>query len=209
MATQVVPRKITIVGGGFQKFNPESGCNQDILGLDEAEVRSNQLNTHQYKIFVHQLKPYHLFMTLAFGLNVSMPGRVKFTKDFIKYHNKMVFGRKYYEGDDYMEGFAFFEEHPSRVFQNLFHVHMLVKPNHKYAVWGFTAHEEIFRKAASKVLDLKGRNIFADDCIHIREAGDDGTIRYCFDQMWDGNLDNIKVIDRCGFVDNSLVVRRY
>lgn len=202
--TVIIDKKKLI---GFQRTKP------DCIGNGATVVirpDSKNILTERYKEWVYREGRYYLFMTLTFGLNVSMQGRIGYINDFIKYHNKMCCSREYYKGDAFMEGFAFFEEHPSRVFEGLFHVHILVKSNYKYSVKGFAAHKDIFRKAAAKVLNTKDKKVFYNSCINIQEAGDEGRIVYCFDQMNDGNLDNIKTIGRDGLSDVlGLVGRSY
>lgn len=190
---------------GFQKIKPDCRVNGVTVVI---RPDSKNILTERYKEWVYREGPFYLFMTLTFGLNVSMQGRIGYINDFIKYHNKMCCSREYYEGDAFMEGFAFFEEHPSRVFEGLFHVHILAKSNYKYAVNGFAAHKDIFRKAAAKVLNTKDKKIFYNSCINIQEAGDEGRIVYCFDQMNDGNVDNIKTIARDGLSDGQHLVCR-
>lgn len=185
---------------GFQRLKPIVE-DSNAFDPDSIETRPNMILTHQYKVMVYRHKPYYLFMTLTFTDNVSLQGRYKYTSEFIKHHNKMVFGRKYYERNDHMEGFAFFEKHPSRAFEDYFHVHFLAKGNHRYAKWGFESHKDIFQKAAGKVLNNKGKAVFKCTCIDIQEAGDDGAINYCCKHIWDGNLNNIKIIGRDGLSD--------
>jgi hypothetical protein len=196
------------VSGGFQRIKPDKGSYRDDVAPPPKKVGPKQKITQSVKEWVYSDKPYYLFMTLTFRLSENFLDRCKYIDDFIKYHNKMAIGREYYKGDTFMTGFAFFEEHPSREFEEVYHVHMLAKPNHRYAKWGFTAHEDIFRKAAAKVYDAKGGSVFNNKCIHIREAGDDGTIDYCFVQMWDGNIDNVKRIGKDGLSDHLQVKRR-
>lgn len=192
---------------GFQRTKPDCRVNGVTVVI---RPDSKNIMTEHHKEWVYREGPYYLFMTLTFGLNVSMNGRIRYINDFIKYHNKMCCSREYYEGDAFMEGFAFFEEHPSRVFEGCFHVHILAKSNYRYAEKGFVAHKDIFRKAAAKVLNTKGKRIFYNNCIDIQESGDEGRIVYCFDQMNDGNLDNIKTIGRDGISDvQGLVGRTY
>lgn len=186
---------------GFQRLNPIIEESSNTFDPDSIETNHYLKKTHQYKVMVYRNKPYYLFMTLTFKDNVSLQGRYKYANDFIKHHNKKAIARKYHEGGVFMEGFAFFEKHPSRAFEDVYHVHMLVKGNHRYAERGFESHEEIFHKAAGKVLDNKGKAVFNDDCIDIQEAGDDGRIEYCFKHIWDGNLDNFKIIGRDGLSD--------
>jgi hypothetical protein len=183
---------------GFQSLKPIIEDSSKAFDPHAIETRSNMILTHQYKVMVYRHRPYYLFMTLTFRDTVSFQLRIEYINKFIKYHNKLVIARRCYE--DFMEGFAFFERHPSRNFDEKYHVHMLVKSNHRYAGKGFNTHEEKFRKAAGKVLN-KSKAVFSDDCIDIQEAGDDGRIEYCFKHIWDGNLDNIKIIGKDGLSD--------
>jgi len=44
-------------------------------------------------------------------------------------HNKMMFSREYYKRNEFIDGFAFFEDHADR---DETHVHLLIKEHPKY-----------------------------------------------------------------------------
>ncbi|WP_173195993.1 hypothetical protein [Geobacter sp. SVR] len=186
---------------GFQRFNIQMPCYRDQIFTEADQANPYKKMTQAYKELVYRDRPYYLFMTLTFPLTMSYFHRCKYTSRFIKKHNKMIFGPDYLKRDDHMEGYAFFEEHPSIEFPDRYHVHLLVNSNYRYAGWNLKTHTDIFHKAADKVV-VGGQKVFKHDCIDIREAGNDLRIRYCFKQIEDRNLDHLKIIGKNGLSDS-------
>lgn len=185
---------------GFQRLNIQKPCYRDKIFTETDQANPYKKITQAYKELVYRDRPYYLFMTLTFPLTVPYFFRCKYTSRFIIKHNKMVFGPDYRTRDDHMEGYAFFEEHPSIEFPDRYHVHMLVKSNYRYAIWGLKSHTDIFHKAADKVVE-SGRTVFSNKCIDIKQVQDDDIISYCFKHIDDNNCDYVKFIEKNGLSD--------
>lgn len=156
----------------------------------------------RYAELVDSYKPLRFMTTLTFSKNLTQKQCCKFISIYLHRHNRKLFGPRYYRSHNFIKGFMFFEKHASLNSINDTHVHMLIKDNIRYDDFSFAEHEQLFRSAASKVLDNRKRRIFNDKCIDIQEVKDDGAISYCFKQIWDGNLTRIKTIDRGGLSDD-------
>ena len=156
--------------------------------------------------FVKSCGPYYFFITLTFGLNTSFNKRCQFTNCFLRFYNKKKFTKKFVERNHFLEGFAFFEDHPSSKFDERIHIHILIKNNDKFAGESFDEHEADFYKVIGNVSDGKDRRVFNVECVDIRPAGDEFRINYCMKEISDRSISDVKILTVEGLTDN---VRRY
>lgn len=167
-------------------------------------VKACKVNTEHLKEYVKNCKPYSFFMTLSFARSLNIHECCDYTDILFHKLNNKIFGKGYCKKSDYIEGFAFVEDHKSEVSRNDIHLHILTKHNGRYDDFNFVQHESIFREVAGKVVDARKRRIFDNKCIDIQEVRDDGAIEYCFKQIWDENLSRVKFIGKDGLSDSLL-----
>lgn len=164
-------------------------------------VPSIMRNTEEYIDFVYNSRPYYFFITLTFGVRTSFEMNCKFVNKFLHRYNISLFKPGYHKRHDWLEGFAFFEDHLSHKIINKKHVHMLIKPNVRFNDFTKRGNRDIFRKAASKVMDEK-RRVFYKDHIDIRNAYVGCKNEYLFKQINDTCLYRFKTIGVAGLSDN-------
>lgn len=162
----------------------------------------NSTIDENYKEFVMSNKPYIYFITLTFALNTNIRQACKYMSTVIKWMNNKLFGRKYYDRDDFIEGFAFIEDHKSGISINDIHAHILIKPSYRYNDFKFYQIEDMLRKTVAKVDNGAGKKVFNENCIDIQLVRDDGAIEYCFKQVWRNNTIRIKMIGKEGVSDD-------
>jgi len=164
-----------------------------------------KIQTEYYKTLVRQHEPYKYLLTLTFSHKYTSLMTCQFTSQVIYRMNSKIFGRNYLKYDDRcMDGFVFFEKHMSEKVRNPFHLHMLIKQNERYDKFNIDQMNEILDCSTERILDGKDRKVFTSKCINTTEIYDDeGSIRYCFEQIYDRNLDRLKFIDKNGLSDNS------
>lgn len=89
-------------------------------------------NTEKYKELILEHGPYFHFITLTFHPKTGFKKKCQYTDFLCHLLNQELFSQKYKERGQYMEGFAFFEDHLSCHFDNPVHIHILIKHNDKY-----------------------------------------------------------------------------
>lgn len=169
---------------------------------DNEEIRPIMKNTEECIKFVYTSRPYYFFITLTFGVRTSFEMNCRFVNKFLHRYNVSLFKPGYHKRHDWLEGFAFFEDHLSHKSINKKHVHMLIKPNVRFNDFTKRGNRDIFRKAASKVMDEK-RRVFYEDHIDIRNAYAGCRNEYLFKQINDTCLYRFKTIGLAGLSDNS------
>ena len=115
-------------------------------------------------------------------------------------HNKMIFQRGFYNKSDFIDGFAFIEDHKYRAEK---HVHLLIKSNRRYEKFTLAQHQDIFVKAALKVRKPNGKRVFKKECIDLRAYEDEGAVGYSTKQIWSPkDLSRMKTLDKSGLTDD-------
>ncbi|BEH09857.1 hypothetical protein GSUET_14690 [Geobacter sulfurreducens subsp. ethanolicus] len=159
--------------------------------------------TRLFRQFIIDKGPYDFFITLTFGRRMRIAELCWYVNILVDRYNQILYTARYRRRKRNVKGFAFLEKHLSSIVRNENHFHLLVKCEGKFEKYTLAEHEDIFRKAASRVKDEKDKPVFNDKCIDIRPARDEGAINYCFDQIYDKRLDRIKIIGAGGLSDNS------
>lgn len=155
--------------------------------------------TSKYEELVNSCAPFGLFITLTFALNMNTNARCEYASKFLKLFNQEIIGRKYQRNNDFLKGFAFFEDHKSTTSEGEKHVHMLIQPHPKYKELASAELQSKFQRAALLVKNHNGRCVFHEAYINLQKVhGDARVISYCFKQIDDKNLDRIKMIDVSG-----------
>jgi len=153
-----------------------------------------------YQEFVRQCGPFEFFVTLTFPWGTSARACCKYTSQYLKMHNKMIFGREYYEKSDFIQGFAFVEDHRNRDEK---HVHLLIMPHARYDRFTLTQHQDIFVNSALKVRKPNGKRVFKKEYIDLRYYDNDGAVGYSTKQIWSPNdLSRMKTLDKSGLTDD-------
>lgn len=160
--------------------------------------------TAGYMEMVLNHKPYYFFITFTFGKSIRVPECCKLLNRFFDNYNQKLFGRKYFDRDDCIDGFVFFEDHKSTESRNKYHVHILVKAHvHYEKTPTFGEHMDKFYKAASMTRDDWKKPVFEPDAINIKHVYDDNIAGYCLKEIWDKNISRIKFITKEGLLDND------
>ena len=211
-----VKRIIKLKSDGIIRLESKykSDCNREHLPLSMLKldividdywskpVSQYRTLTKQYQKLVYDSGLYYFFITLTFGKNMSFQKNCDVINDFVNKYNKKLFNWDFYKKLNYLEGFAFFEDHLSHNSINKQHVHMLIKPNPRYNDFSTIQNKDIFYKAASKVKDELQSWIFNDKCIDISYAHVGSKNKYCFKQINDNCLYRFKTIGKDGLSDN-------
>lgn len=168
------------------------------------DILSNSYDTidEYYKYFVMSNRPYIYFITITFALKMNTQQSSKYVSTVIKWMNNKLFGRKYYERGDFIEGFAFVEKHINGMSINDIHFHMLIKPSYRYNDFKFYQIKDMLRQTVAKVDNGSGKKVFDENCIDIQIVWDDGAVEYCFKQIWRNNIIRIKMIGKEGLSDD-------
>ena len=172
--------------------------------LEEYKVDwcSSNIDTEYFKKMVFDNRPYYLFMTLTFRNNTSHQEICSYTTCLIHRFNTLIFCRNYKSRSDFIKGFAFFEKHMGSGLKREMHIHILIRHHPIFDNLDFFYVESKFLKAAENITDQSNRLVFNENCMDLQHVYEDtGVIKYCFEQIWDGNLDRIKVIDEDGLSD--------
>lgn len=161
-------------------------------------------STDHYHQFIADKGPFDFFITVTFGKSMSVARLCRHLNKLLDRYNQVLYTRKYKKRNKNVEGFAFLEKHLSSVARNEYHFHLLIKCPGRYEKHTLSQHEDIFRKAASRVTDErdKSKRVFNQKCIDITPYRDEGAIRYCMEQIRDYRLERIKFIGKDGLSDN-------
>ncbi|MDA8415386.1 MAG: hypothetical protein M0023_16550 [Desulfobacteraceae bacterium] len=186
-----------VIGNPFSRLKP-TGLNYDSIIPTGAKTSK----TKAMKEFVMQGKPYAYFITLTFARSLDIHECCSFIGKLIDKLNKAVFGRKYFDGPDYITGFAIVEPHKLGNARCDIHIHFLVRQHPKYDEYNVEEFKEKLHAAALTVHDGK-KSVFDVKGIHIRDVWDDGAIGYCFKDIWDKNLSNVKILGKDGLSDSD------
>jgi hypothetical protein len=190
-------RNVSIAKGGFSRLKP-------FLTSVQKKKHSKPLKTltDPFHQFILDKGPFDFFITVTFGKSMAVARLCRYLNKLLDRYNQILYTRKYKERNMYIEGFAFLEKHLSSVARNEYHFHLLIKCPEKYEKHTLSQHEDIFRKAASRVTDDRDRRVFNQKCIDITPYRDEGAIRYCMEQIHDFRLERIKFISKDGLSDN-------
>lgn len=165
--------------------------------------------TEQYRKFVYDDGPYYWSITLTFGVPASFELICKFVNSYLRKHNIKLFKTGYHNRENqWLTGYAFFENHPMENSINEWHVHMLIKPNARFNDFSIAENKDIFEKAAADVLYNKKR-VFFEDHIDIQNARVGSKHKYLFKQINDTNLTSVKMIGKSGLSDSMRPVKTY
>ena len=164
----------------------------------------HKVKTEHFKEFIRNTGPYSFFITLTFNKKTTFERKCEYINTFIHYYNQIIFCHDYMDRKDrFMSGFAFFEHHASQEKVDSLHVHILIRTHQRFLNFDKVAHQGIFKRAALKVQNQKGLNAFSSSCIDHQMVWDEhGAIEYDTKNIWDGNLDLIKIIGKEGLSDN-------
>lgn len=184
--------------GGFSRLKPTGYTFEHSAPANAKKVKTNKM-----KEFVVRNKPFDFFVTLTFGRNTDIHECCKYANALLYRLNNKLFGKGNGNKSEWIEGFAFIEEHKQGKSRNDIHIHMLLKHNDRFDAFDFVKEDSIFYWVASQVRDAGKAQVFHNNCIDIKTVRDDGAIEYCFKQIWDKNLDRIKYIG-CDGISDSL-----
>jgi len=168
----------------------------------KSEKQSMRI-TAQYLQFARSFEPYRFFITLTFGLTTSYPERCMYTNDLIYMFNRKKFTEKFKERNDFLDGFAFFENHPNGKFDDKLHVHLLIKNHDRFKRKNNDEHRNDFYDVVRKILNGNGKPVFNEKYIDFREPGEERP-GYCMKDIWDRNIDRVKMLCLDGLSDNLL-----
>jgi len=165
--------------------------------------------TEAYRKWVYNDGPYYWSITLTFGVKASFEQICKFVNSYLRKHNIKLFKNGYHNRkDQWLTGYAFFENHPMENSINEWHVHMLIKSNARFNDFRIAENKEIFEKAAADVLYNKKR-VFFEDHIKIQNAYVGSKNKYLFKQINDTSLNSVKMIGKSGLSDSMRPVKSY
>lgn len=180
----------------FSRAKPMSNNNE----INSDSEKPNKRNTSAYKMFVKSNMPFAFFITVTFSMSMNTQQSCKYVSQILRACNKKYFPKKFL--NNYMDGFAFIENHTLGTSKNDIHIHLLIKHNARYDKMNISQHEDIFREAATEIVDESNRRVFRNKCIDFQEGGDAGRVEYCFKSIWDRNLDRVKFIGKDGVSDS-------
>lgn len=187
-----------VIGNPFSRLKP-TGLNYKSSVPTGAETSL----TDAMKELVMQGAPYAYFITLTFARSLDIHECSKSIGKLIDKLNKAVFGRKYFEGADYITGFSVVEPHKLGNARCDIHLHFLFEKHPKYDDYSVEEFKEKLCASALTVHDGK-KSVFDVKGIHILEVWDDGAIDYCFKDIWDKNLSNVKMLGLGGLSDSAI-----
>lgn len=181
---------------GFTRMKPFLSNQVDYV----AQLAIDGSTTALYKAHIQKEGPYRFFITLTFGSKVSEFSRSKSTDYLVHIYNQLLFGGAYRKNGNFIQGYAFFEDHRSPELHGLPHVHLLVKDNERFDVDDFDVQEGIFRTAVSRVRHC-GRSPFNTKYVDIQKVRDNNVIGYCTKQISDRTINRIKPFGKYGLSD--------
>jgi len=169
-----------------------------------ADIKDSHYNklTKEYMSLVDKNGPYFYFATLTFMSNIGPTNRYQYTNNLLHFINQRVFTRKYKEKGEFMQGFAFCEDHLGKKLEGSIHIHLLIKGDRKYYKHDFLSYKGIFHNCARMVMNGYDIPVFTDSCVDIGDYFDDGAIQYCFKQINDGKILRVKPLGVEGLSDN-------
>lgn len=183
--------------GGFSRLKPFPTS----IPKKKHRRPSITLTDHFHQLLIDS-GPFDFFITVTFGKSMSVAMLCRHLNKLLNRYNQVLYTRKYKKRGKNVEGFAFLEKHLSSIARNEYHFHLLINCPGKYDKHTLSEHEDIFRKAASRVTDERDKRVFNQKCIDITPYRDEGAIRYCMEQIHDYRLDRIKPIGKGGLSDN-------
>lgn len=206
LVSKIEPKKV-----GFQRFKPGNPGNTgdsmiDVSGTSgpsDTSVGTRNPLTEQWRELIRQRGPYFFFITLTFGKLTGFEARCQYTNYLLDRFNRRVFRHNYKKRNKFVEGFAFFEDHPSQCTDNKPHIHLLVENNEVYDKKRVHRCIEMFFSAAAEVKNGWNNQAFNPKGIDFGAAGHDGNIGYCMKNMWDKTLTDMKVLGIDGLSDNQ------
>lgn len=177
--------------------------------VSDKTVRFIKIRTEAYRKAVYDDGPYYWYITLTFGVKASFEQVCKLVNSYLRKHNIKLFKTGYQNRENqWLTGYAFFENHPMENSINEWHVHMLVKPNARFNDFTYTQNKDIFKKAAADVL-YKKKRVFFKDHIDIQNAYDGVVDDYSVKQTNDTCLTSIKMFGKSGLSDSLRPVKTY
>ncbi len=183
--------------GGFQRTNPFP------TSIQKKKCRKPlKTMTDPFHQFIVDKGPFDFLITVTFGKKMGVARLCRHLNVLLDRYNQILYTRKYKKRGKNVEGFAFLEKHLSSVARNEYHFHLLINCPGKYEKHTLSEHEDIFRKAVSRVTDDRDRSVFNQKCIDITPYRDEGAIDYCMKRIRDYRHDCIKPIGKGGLSDN-------
>ena len=200
---------------GFNRLNPFNIKRNRTWDREKAEFHRRKNDekcmsksphlrlTAQYLQFARSFEPYYFLITLTFGLSTSFLERCQYTNDLLYMLNRKKFTDKFKARNHFLDGFAFFEDHPNGKFDDKLHVHLLIKKHNRFKRKSFTEHIDDFYKVARKIMNGKDKPVFNLKYIDIRDPGEERP-GYCMADIWDRNISRVKMLCVDGLSDNLL-----
>lgn len=152
-------------------------------------------------------KPYYLFITLMFNKNTSFQEICCNTSEVIQQFNTRIFGKDYKSIPKYVEGFAIFEKPMSKGMERETFVNILIKNQKKFSKLNLSYVEYIFIDAAYSISARAKKLILYEnydiDLQHDCEVL--GRRMYDIEQIWDYDIDCIKIIDKNGLSNDDIL----
>lgn len=155
----------------------------------------------QFTKFIYDNKPYSHFITITFAINISMEMCCRYASTLLRWVNRKLFGRSCITNGEYIEGFAFVENHKSGISKNDLHLHLLLKPSYRFNDFKQHELEDIIETCAAKIYHGNKLHVFNAKGIDVTVPWDDGVIGYCLKQIRHQNFDRIKLLGECGLSD--------
>lgn len=171
---------------------------------DDTNIKTpyNMRRTEDYRKWVCDSGPYRLSITLTLAVRTSFETLCKYINRFLRKSNIKIFKPEYWKRE-WLQGFAFFEDHPMENSINVMHVHMLIKPNARFNDFKLAQLIDIFEKAAAAVVNDDGRRVFFKEHMKVQYAYHNRH-EYLFKQIDDTRLNRVKPIGAKGLSDSSL-----
>lgn len=184
-----------MLNGGFSRIKP------DPVPINYYGYDISSSIVDKYKLFILKNMPYRYLVTITFARYMNYQTSCEHTSRLLRFSNNKIFGRGYYKRNEYIDGFAFIENHTSGKSINDHHVHMLVKPHYRYRDLTSPVVTDVFKKCALKIVDGKNKKVFGSHCVHLGIVWDDGAVIYCSKQIKMNNVDRIKMLCAHGLSD--------
>jgi len=208
---EILNRKMEPKKLGFQRFNTgNTGINKHDAGgtsdISGTSVGTRNPLTEQWREMIKQRGPYYFFITLTFSMRTGFEARCQYANYLLHQFNRRVFRHSYKKRNKFVEGFAFFEDHPSQCTDNKPHIHLLVEYNEVFDKKSVDEYKDMFLNAAYEVKNAWNKHVFSKKCIVFGAAGHDvGLIKYCTKVMWDKTITDMKPLCINGLSDNPLL----
>ena len=164
-------------------------------------VNDNEGIDAHFKKFIYHNKPYSHFITITFAINISREICCRYSSTLIRWVNRKLFGRKCINKNEFIEGFAFVENHKNNMSKNDLHIHLLLKPSYRYNDFKQHEFEDIIKTCAARIYHGNKLHVFNAKGIDVTVPWDDGAIKYCLKQIWHQNVDRIKFLGNNGLSD--------